>query len=126
MRISLPDIVVTLGEGDDAAELTFARMRANVMQRVMYGLSKANEKREDTFATFTAMAEYNQAILQSCKSVSNLYEDDREVTVEDVQQGNLYQPTIDQIVAKYFVAQRGAQSEVEEKKEEPAGESSGE
>lgn len=111
MKIPQKTITVTLSDPEGDAKLTFERLRENEKAQFLASLAaltEAIEKKaasaDDKLGQFTGLqleaelSRHKQAILKNCLSVSNLFEGDRAVTVEDVRRGNLYGDVVDLIV----------------------------
>ena len=121
MRIETKNIEVILGEFDDAAKVIFEPMRVNNASRVraLMVAAQTEEEREE------ALLAYRQQIVNTCIKVINLYENDTQITPEMLKTGEIYQETMTKIISGYMLATtKASASEVEEKNEPPAQDSS--
>lgn len=110
------------------AEIKFSRVKANAHYQMLKSLAEAQEAESEQakFKFVVANNEHQEAILETCIEVNNLYQPDGEpVTVEDIKTLNIDIDAVDMIVAAYIAAlkQMNSKAEAEQKNESKASDS---
>ena len=131
MKIERKLITVTLGE-EDPATIVFERQRSNKQSKIRKVLSRITPKEGDEKAkTITpemldALDEYRDLVLDSCISVADLYFGDKKITLKDIKERNLYDETIELLLAAYYgvIAAERKEGEEEVKNEKQQQDSS--
>jgi len=119
MRIDTKNIEVVLGE-TDCARIVFAPMKVNQASKIRAIMVAADGEAARQDALFA----YRQAILETCVSVENLFENDCAVDPEKIKSGDVFPATIEQIVSGYVAAINPPAEEAEAKNDSPAQDSS--
>lgn len=91
MKFEERKIIVLIGDGDDAARITFVEPLENERLKIAE-IGKENIR--------LAL----QIIYKNCVAVDNLYVEDNEITVEDIRSGNIRGTVADAIAVGYFTA----------------------